>query len=115
MQSPDTTGIGVRGLFASWITLSRRIILVISSRLIQWLEGSAEAVKDTVIDFGAGSDSSNGIDLENAPPLPPLDSEQLVAHMRCKVEQVLRMAADAINEDARSCWAAQTHERVQAL
>lgn len=117
MQSPDTTSLGVRSLFVSWLTLSRRMIHAITDSVGQWLEGGADTVKDTIMDLDLGSRSDAGdlIDLEKAPPLPPLDSEQLVAHMRCKVELVLRQAAAAINEDARSCWEAQTHERVQTL
>jgi hypothetical protein len=106
----------LRSLFACWLAFSGQIVQAITAKLRQrMVEEGAEVVKDTILDLDTETAADDWDELTGTQTLPPLNPERLVASLRSQIEQALRQAAEAINEDPCGCWAAVTEERVLAL
>jgi hypothetical protein len=81
-----------------------------AARAQQEFDDGAEAFKDIVFDLGTSPATS-----PKSAALPPLRPEQFADSMRGRVEEVLRQAAEILNEDRAGNWAPVTEERVTAL
>jgi hypothetical protein len=114
MHPPGYARASVRSLLACWLAFSARIVEALSGRLRATMaDVGSDAVKDAILDLDNDEPSTPG--WSESLPLPPLSPEMLVATLQDKVEQALRQAADAINEDPSGAWAAVTEERVLTL
>jgi hypothetical protein len=115
MHSPDSSHPGVGKLMEAWVALTSRLLAALSARVKDVTDSAGTVLKDGIIDLGWKRLDDSATATHEVPALPPLHPEQLVRGLREQVEQVLRQAADIINEDPHGCSEELTQERVQTL
>ena len=76
-----------------------------------FVEGGNDRVSDAILDV----DSEPREPAAAGPALPPLDADEFVADMAQRVEQILRQAAEVVNQEPNACLTAVTRDRLQTL
>src|SRR5262245_24337402 len=116
MHPPQNSSPSLRTLFVAWSMLTRSMMRAIAGKFDDARERSADGVKDFLMDLGSGSSSGDPAESSEPSSLPPVNSEQLAESMQASIEAVLRLTAEAINEEAvGDCLEAEMHEQVLAL
>lgn len=115
MPTTDTTSLGLGKLLGSWWALTGYILRACVARVSRLVNIASDKVKDTILDMDLEKSESASGPRQGPQSLPPLDPEQFVAVLRPQMEDLLRKAAEIINEDSLGCLTAMTEERVAAL
>ena len=101
----------ISSLVSSWLSLTGWVFAACAERANTLVEGGNERVSDAILVV----DSEPRDPAAAGASLPPLDADEFVAALRERVEQVLRQAADVVNQQPNACLAAVTRDRLQTL
>jgi hypothetical protein len=101
-------------LIASWLALTGWIVQTIATKVKELID-HLPSLRDATLDLDWGTSAEGRVESGEGQPLPPIHPEQLAGVLRAEAEQVLRQAAEVINDDPHGWWTAVTQERVLAL
>jgi len=101
----------VSSLLSSWLSLTGWVFAVCAQRANDLIEGGHDRVGDAVNDVGSPPEEGTN----DAGELPALAPEAFAAGLIGRAEEVLRQAAEVINQEPNACMEAVTRDRVQAL
>jgi hypothetical protein len=101
----------ISSLVSSWLSLTGWVFAACAERANTFVEGGNDRVSDAILDV----DSEPREPAAAGASLPPLDADAFVADMRERVEQILRQAAEVVNQEPNACLTAVTRDRLQTL
>jgi hypothetical protein len=108
---PDGPAPSISSLVSSWLSLTGWVVATCADRANTFVEGGHDRVSDAILDVASEPPEPT----DEGASLPPLDADVFVAALRERVEQVLRQAAEVVNQEQNACLAAVTRDRIQTL